>query len=250
MLIIDKSRKPTAVFVAVGAAAAIGLAAWWATGSSSEPPGADAGAATVAATGRPPGTAPVRSPLNPLAAPSPPSSLEAVEDPANVFELGHNGGLVVDPTTLTSLDRLQASLGDNPTAEDHARLEKQLRDGLPKADADKAIKLLQGYRAYSQDMRTDVMNLGIPQTREEADKVLERMTALQTRHFDRDSAEAMFGAQNRLSKAVLDAALIQMDTSLTNEQKKERLAAVRATMPPEQRNAIPDVPAEPASAPA
>lgn len=248
MLIIDKSRKLPVI--TVGALAAIALVAWLATGSSDPDPTAPGASVASSAGTAPAGAGTPSGTPNPLAPPAPPAFAQPVEDPASVFELGHNGGLVVDATTVTSLDRLQSALGENPTPDDIAKLEKQLREGLPKADADKAIKLLNGYREYSVDMRKDVMNLGIPQTREDADKVLASMMSAQARHFDPDSADAMFGAQNRLSRAVLDAALIQMDTSLSNEQKRERLAAVRATMPPEQRNAIPEVPAEPASAPA
>lgn len=171
------------------------------------------------------------------------------EDPARVFDLGFAGGLLIDASTVSALDRLQAGLGDNPTPEALARLEQQLREGLPREDADKAIRLFNGYRAYSHEMRTEVMALGVPQTREAADALLARMTAVQHRHFDAASADAMFGDQNRLSKVVLDASLVQNDPGLSDAQKKTRLDALRYTLPENQRHVVPDLPPQSASAP-
>lgn len=248
MLIAQKSRGTPFTAAAIALLVVLAAAgAWYATaGSDAEPPArviASAPAPTAAPSGNGAATtartALPRAPVEPAPA----------DDPARVFDLGFSGGLVVDGSTVTALDRLQSLLGENPTPEDIARLEHQLRQGLPREDADKAIKLFHGYRGYTREMTTEVMAMGVPQTREAAGALLARIDAVQHRHFDAGAADAMFADQNRLSKAVLDAALVQMDTSLSNPQKQERLDAIKRTLPESQQHAIPDQPPEPASAP-
>jgi hypothetical protein len=248
MLIAQKSRGTPVTAVAIALLVIVVAAGAWYTMRGTDP---DSPARVLASA--PPSAAPVagsgQAPTARAALPGAPVEPAPADDPARVFDLGFSGGLVIDASTVTALDRLQSLLGENPTPEDVARLENQLRQGLPREDADKAIRLLQGYRSYNQSMRTEVMEMGVPQTREAADALLTRIEAVQRRNFDPASADAMFADQNRLSKAVLDASLVQMDTSLTNAQKQQQLDAIKRTLPEAQQHAIPDQPAETASAP-
>lgn len=248
MLIINKSRKLPFALMTAAALGGFALLIWLSSGGSLgdreavvpvQAPTAPAHVERVAATPHPlglPGSAEDLPPAPP-------------EDPARVFDLGYAGGLVIDPSTVTALDRLHTLLGEDPTPEEIAALENKLRTGLPREEAEKAINLFRGYRTYNAGMRNEVMQMGIPATRAEADALLARMTSLQTRSFEPQAVEAMFGEQNKLSRAVLDAALIQMDPNLSNAQKKEQLDSLRASVPEAQRNSIPEMPAEPASAP-
>jgi len=248
MLIAQKSRGTPVTAVAIALLVVVAAAAaWYATrGGDTDPP-----ARVIASTPSPaaPTSGNVPAPTARAALPGAPVEPAPADDPARVFDLGFSGGLVVDAGTVTALDRLQSLLGENPTPEEVAKLENQLRQGLPREDADKAIKLFHGYRSYNQSMRTEVMEMGVPQTREAADALLSRIEAVQRRNFDPAAAEAMFADQNRLSKAVLDASLVQMDTSLSSTQKQQQLDAIKRTLPESQQHAIPDQPAEPASAP-
>ena len=248
MLIAQKSRGTPVTAAAIALIVVVAAAgAWYATtGSDTAPP------ARVIASAPPPHAMPSGQGAAAGARagmPGGPVEPAPADDPARVFDLGFSGGLVVDASTVTALDRLQSLLGENPTPEDIAKLENQLRQGLPREDAEKAIKLFHGYRGYNKEMTTEVMAMGVPQTREAADALLARIDAVQQRHFDAGAADAMFTDQNRLSKAVLHAALVQMDTSLSSPQKQERLDAIKRTLPESQQHAIPDQPAEPASAP-
>jgi hypothetical protein len=248
MLIAQKSRGTPVTAAAIALLVVLAAAgAWYATGSSAPDAPARVLASPPTAQAAPAGTAAATGPR--VGLPGAPVEPAPADDPARVFDLGFSGGLVVDASTVTALDRLQSLLGENPTPEAIAKLENQLRQGLPREDADKAIKLFHGYRGYNREMTTEVMAMGVPQTREAADALLARIDAVQRRHFDAGAADAMFADQNRLSKAVLDAALVQMDTSMSNPQKKERLDAIKRTLPESQQHAIPDQPPEPASAP-
>ena len=248
MLIAQKSRGTPLTAAAIALLVVLAAAgAWYATAGSDTAPPARVIASAPAPQATPSGQRAMAGTRAGL--PGAPVEPAPADDPARVFDLGFSGGLVVDASTVTALDRLQSLLGENPAPEDIAKLENQLRQGLPREDADKAIKLFHGYRGYNKEMTTEVMAMGVPQTREAADALLARIDTAQHRHFDAGAADAMFADQNRLSKAVLDAALVQMDTSLSNPQKKERLDAIKRTLPESQQHAIPDQPPEPASAP-
>lgn len=247
LIVTHKSRKLPVALAAAAGLAGIAALIWLSSGGS-------LGNREAVAPAEPPPVAPtarVSAPVHPFGLPGSGADLPPApaEDPARVFDLGYAGGLVIDPGTITALDRLHTLLGENPTPDDIAKLENKLREGLPREEAEKAINLFRGYRTYNTAMREEVMQMGIPQTRAEADALIARMEAVQRRSFDQPAVDAMFGEQNKLSRTVLDAALIQMDPNLTHAQKREQLDALRATVPEAQRNSIPEMPAEAASAP-
>ena len=170
-------------------------------------------------------------------------------DAARLFEIGYAGGLSIDGRTRETLEILLSNLPQEPSAEDLERLEWTLRDGLPAADAQKAIALFHGYRAYLKDMRSEYLRLGIPTNRDEAQAFFAQMEAVQRRHFGADTAEAVFGDELRHGRLVMEASFVAQDDSLSPPERQERLRALRAQLPPELQDSIPEEAAAAASAP-
>jgi hypothetical protein len=170
-------------------------------------------------------------------------------DAARLFEIGYAGGLSIDGRTRETLEILLSNLPEEPSAEDLERLEWTLRDGLPAADAQKAIALFHGYRAYLKDMRGEYLRLGIPTNRDEAQAFFAQMEAVQRRHFGADTAEAVFGDELRHGRLVMEASFVAQDETLSPQERQERLRALRAQLPPELQDSIPEEAATPASAP-
>lgn len=160
-------------------------------------------------------------------------------DAARLFELGFAGGLVIDGGTRASIEAVINSLPDPLSEQDLQRLERTLREGLPKDDAERAIKLFTDYRAYTADVQEQMAPLGIPSSLQEANAFFDRMEAIKQRHFDAGTAQALFGPHDAYARITMEAMFVEQDASLTPEQKKARLDALRAQLPPDQRSLIP-----------
>jgi hypothetical protein len=211
-------------------------------------PSAD-GRSPVAATGMAGGGA---APAGGAASPgmkAPIDLMGLTVDAARLFEIGYAGGLTIDGRMRETLEILLSNLPEEPSADDIERLEWTLRDGLPAADAQKAIALFHGYRAYLKDMRGEYLRLGIPANREDAQAFFAQMEAVQRRHFGADTAEAVFGDELRHSRLVMEASFVAQDTSLSPEERQAQRRALRAQLPPELQDSIPDEAPAAASAP-
>jgi len=165
-------------------------------------------------------------------------------DASRLFDLGFAGGLNIDQETRSTLDTLLMNMSDTPAAKEIEKLEWTLRNGLPKDDAEKAIKMFHGYRAYLGDMKGEVLQLGIPDSPTAANAYFDQLALLQRRHFDDATASALFGQENQNARLVMQAAFITQNEALSPAEKNEQLDRLRAQLPPEQRDIIPA--AEPA----
>lgn len=168
-------------------------------------------------------------------------AMGATMDAARLFELGFAGGLVIDKDTRASIEALLNSMPEDLSEADLARLERTLREGLPKEDAEKAYKLITDYRGYTQDIRDEMQPKGIPNNMQEARVFFDQMEAVKRRHFDDATANALFGQADHYARLSMEAMFVQQDASLTDEQKKAQLDALRAQMPADQKSLIPDV---------
>lgn len=218
-------------------AAVVTLSRWW----LQEPPAPAVGAAQMAAA--PPAAAPAQSPAVPPGATADSwmvSNASGVTlDASRLFELGFAGGLVIDSDTRSAIETLVNTLPETPTEQDMGRLERTLREGLPREEAEKALKLVLDYRSYTRDMREQVMPQGIPTTVADANALFERMDEIKRRHFDDATAQALFGAEETYARIAMEAALVRQDESLSPEQKQARLEALRARLPADRKAMIP-----------
>ena len=167
-------------------------------------------------------------------------------DVSRLFQLGFGGGLNLDSDTRSTLDTLLLQMPDPPSPPDLEKLEFTLRQGLPKEEAEKAMKLFQSYRSYQSDLRTEANSLGIPDSPKAVDDYYARVAQIQRRHFDDTTAAGLFGQEMRAARAVMLATFVEQDQTLTLAEKKQQLDALRQQLPPDQREVIP----EPAAGPA
>jgi lipase chaperone LimK len=161
-------------------------------------------------------------------------------DAARLFEIGYAGGLAIDGRTRDALEILLTHLPDEPSADDIERLEWTLRDGLPAADAQKAMALFLGYRVYLKDMRAEYQRLGIPTRWEDAQAFFAQMEAVQRRHFGDETAQALFGEEMQYGRLIMEATFVAQDASLGPQERQARLAALRSRLPAPLRDSIPD----------
>jgi lipase chaperone LimK len=165
---------------------------------------------------------------------------------ARLFELGFAGGLVIDRDTRAVIEAVLNSMPEQPSEQDLQRLERTLREGLPREDAERAIKLFSSYRSYTADVRQQMEPLGVPRNLQEMNAFFDQMEAIKRRHFDDATVQALFGAADMHARVSMEAMFVDQDPSLTLEQKKQRLDELRARLPAEQQSLIPQ-PSQPAS---
>ncbi|HEY0819594.1 MAG TPA: lipase secretion chaperone [Rhizobacter sp.] len=161
-------------------------------------------------------------------------------DAARLFELGFAGGLVMDENTRSTVEALVNSMSDPPTEQEMAKLERTLREGLPREDAEKALKLVRDYRGYVHAVSQDMTPKGIPGSLAEAQRFFDEMDAVRRRYFDDKTAEALFGPHDRYARITMEASFIAQDATLPADVKKARLDALRAQLPADQRSLIPE----------
>lgn len=166
---------------------------------------------------------------------------------ARLFELGFAGGLVIDRDTRASIEALLNSMPEELSEKDLARLDRTLREGLPKEDAEKALKLVRDYRGYTKDVREEMQPKGIPDNLVESMALFDQMDAVRRRHFDVATANALFGPYDGYARITMEAMFVQQDAALTPEQKNLRLDALRDKLPADQKPLIPKYVPEPAA---
>lgn len=173
---------------------------------------------------------------------APPATAEAADarpDVARLFELDAAGHLVIDADTGVALEALIGDLPEQPSPLDVRRTEDALRKGLPAREAAKAIGLLRSYRAYVAEVESQVAPGGIPQSLGEVDALFDRMAALRLKHFDRATAEALFGTHDAYARYTMQTTFIEQDGSLSGPVKQDRLDRLRAQLPEEVKAMIP-----------
>lgn len=227
MITVDRPSPARRPLMAAGAC--VGLAALvWLAWPSADPVDRPSAPTAAGAAGASTATGPgARSRVLPV-----PGSGEPV-DPARMFDLGVAGDLRVDLETKTALDMIVAELGDNPSAEALAKLERSLRGGLPREAAEQVLAMVQSYRGYTQALAKSAALQRPPQNPEEMRQLLAQDAALRRQHFDTATSNALFGVQEAYSRYTLDAQAIESDPRLSAVEKARQIHALRAALPGE-----------------
>jgi lipase chaperone LimK len=237
-------------WVALAGVGVVGALAFWLTRSPDLPEQnqqAESAASRVAGAGaNPSGAAAGDGSARPWAV-TVSDAMGTTMDAARLFELGFAGGLVIDRDTRASIEALLNSLPEDLSEKDLERLERTLREGLPKEDAEKAFKLINDYRDYTQEVRDVMQPKGIPNSMEEAKAFFDQMEAVKRRHFDEATASALFGQADTHARLTMEAMFVQQDNALSAEQKNAQLDALRAQLPADQQSLIPRYVPEPAA---
>lgn len=203
---------------------AVGIGSWLATSGSTDPVAAQAtAAATPAGDLARSGTAP-RAGLTD-------SMPRTIEEASRLLELGAAGDLTVDMNTRAALDVLLGLLGPEATPADFQRLEDALRRSMPGEAATQAIALVRNYDAYQRAATTQAAEQQAPGTPEELKALLDKTVALRRQHFDENTARALFGAEEELTRLDLAMNAIQADPKLSAQEKAAQISALRERMP-------------------
>lgn len=134
------------------------------------------------------------------------------------FRVDSTGKLVLDEHTRLNMEALFAETDrtELPEARQNAI------ETLPPAAAAEAAALLERYDNYSKEQRQSYPP-GIPPATEEAALAeLDGLHALRVAHFGPEAAKAFFGAEEDLTRSLIDLMRLEKDQSLTLQEKAER----------------------------
>jgi hypothetical protein len=154
----------------------------------------------------------------PEAAAPAPDMPPAKTDGKNPFRADSTGKLVVDEQTRLNMEALFAEndRAELPEAQQNATAK------LPPAAAAEATALLERYDNYSKAQRQSYPP-GIPPTTEEAALAeLDGLHALRVAHFGPEVATALYGAEEEITRSLIDLMRLEKDQGLTLQEKAER----------------------------
>jgi len=211
----------TRSLVAVCLIAAVGTTVvWWVRSNppraADERPAATALAETAPAVAKPTeetNTGEYTRPV-PLAQDSPP----ARTDGSHPFRVDSNGKLVLDEQTRLNMEALFAQTHRT----DLAQAQQNATANLPPAAATEAAALLERYDNYSKAQRQSYPPGNAPATEEAALAELDGLHALRVAHFGPEVAKALYGAEEELTRSLIDLMRLEKDQSLTLQEKAER----------------------------
>ncbi|KIF80616.1 lipase secretion chaperone [Noviherbaspirillum autotrophicum] len=146
--------------------------------------------------------------------------------------------LVVDAELPRMFDYYLAALGEKSLDEIRAEIERQLDQRLKPNAAAQAKQLLARYLDFKRDLITVEKDLQAGVAGNGIDAIKARLEAIRQsrlRFFSPEEVQAMFGLEDAYDRYNVEQYEIAQNKTLTDEQKKEKLAALDMAMPPELR---------------
>lgn len=219
---------------------------WWArAGRPAGPKGAPS-AAAVAAPAR--GGAEARGPGDEgRAAGSPVAATGASADPASAplpaslegtqidgeLETDAAGALVVGPGVRRFFDYFLSATGEEPEASLRARVLAALAKRLKPPALGQAEALFDRYLGYRREGERRFGDQGA----RDIERRYEELRGFRRSWFGAKTADALFADQDLATRAALERRRIQADASLSDDERRRRLALVDEGLPPELRRA-------------
>lgn len=154
-------------------------------------------------------------PVAPTPAPEPPP---AKTDGKNPFRVDNTGKLILDEQTRLNMEALFAQTD----RADLAEAQQEAIAKLPPSAATEARGLLERYDNYSREQRQSYPPGIAPATEEAALAELDGLHALRVAHFGPEAAQAFFGAEEEITRTLIDLMRLEKDQSLTLQEKAER----------------------------
>jgi lipase chaperone LimK len=164
----------------------------------------------------------VAPPAKTAMAPAPPST-----DPTGTFRVDHTGKLIVDEQTRLNMEALFART--DPA--DLPKAQEDIIQNLPPMAAAQASTLIERYQNYSKAQRQAYPPGTAPATEEAALAELDGLHALRVAHFGSDVAQALFGAEETLTRSLIELMRLEKDQGLTLEEKAARAQQLYDTLP-------------------
>ncbi|MBM0104688.1 hypothetical protein JM946_08015 [Steroidobacter sp. S1-65] len=142
----------------------------------------------------------------------------AKTDPEQPFRVDSAGKLVVDEQTRLNMEALFAQTD----AADLGEAQQKITQQLPAAAAAEAVRLLERYDNYSKAQRQAYPPGVAPATEEAALAELEGLHALRVAHFGPETAMALYGKEEALTRSLIELMRVEKDQGLTMEEKAAR----------------------------
>ncbi|MDI1443459.1 lipase secretion chaperone [Polyangium sp. 6x1] len=155
-------------------------------------------------------------------------------DEDGALRVGPDGSLILGPEILRLFDYYFTTEGEESDETIRARILAAIRERVDGPAALEAAALLDRYLAY----RKDKDGLTLPKD-EEADPTarLEALKKLRRKHFGDETANALFGDEEREGDVAAEASRVRQDETLTVEERDRRIAALEESLPGTAREA-------------
>jgi lipase chaperone LimK len=150
------------------------------------------------------------------------------------LRVGPDGSLVLGPEILRLFDYYFTTEGEESDETIRARILAAIREQVDGPAAVQAAALLDQYLAY----RKDKGGLELPKD-EEADPTarLGALKKLRRKHFGEETADALFGDEEREGEVAAEASRIRQDDTLTADERERRVAELEESLPKGAREA-------------
>jgi hypothetical protein len=171
----------------------------------------------------------MRSPVGAAIVDPPPAqpATTATVDDTGTFRIDHAGKLILDEQTRLNMEALFA----RTAPADLPKVLDEITRGLPPAAAMEASALLDRYQNYSKSQRQAYPPGAAPATEEAALAELDGLHGLRVAHFGSDVAYALYGAEEALTRSLIELMRLEKDQSLTMEEKAARAQQLYDTLP-------------------
>jgi lipase chaperone LimK len=161
------------------------------------------------------------------ATPSAQTDAPSTSDPSGTFRIDSAGKLIIDEQTRLAMEALFARTDPAYLLE----VQEEITQQLPPAAATEASALLDRYQNYSKAQRHAYPPGAAPATEEAALAELEGLHALRVAHFGADVAQALYGAEEALTRSLIELMRLEKDQGLTLEEKAARAQQLYDTLP-------------------
>ncbi|MCK9684918.1 lipase secretion chaperone [Scleromatobacter humisilvae] len=145
--------------------------------------------------------------------------------------------LVLDPALIRLFDYWLTTVGERPIDAIRAQVEHDLDGRLAPHAARQAKDLFARYVRFKTALKSQRPPAPAGRSVDTLRDGLRMMLALRAGYFSEAESQALFGPQDAEASAALARMAIEQDPSLTDAQRRERLAALDARLPADVRAA-------------
>lgn len=156
--------------------------------------------------------------------------------PDGAARAGADGQLQVNAELAYLFDYYLAGLGERPLDAIRTEIIRELDRRLPPAAARQAHALLDNWLAYKRALVN--VERGLPAQADPALRARQRLTAMQqlrSTYFTPEEIAGLFSASDAYDLDAIARLEISSDASLSDAQRKQKLAALDARLPPQAR---------------
>lgn len=149
-----------------------------------------------------------------------------------------DGNLVISIDIKDFFDYFFSAVGERTLEDVIAEIERQIHSRLPPKAAAEALQMMQDYITYQEQMASLMQQPLIPAElqnyqyyAETMVNTFEQLRALRRQYFSPDTVDAFFGLEEAYGEYAVKTLQLQADTSLSDDEKVEKIAALESLLP-------------------